>query len=85
MFFLPKGLFGQILGLWECYPVLILHTSQILGLVFGWETEEIYTWVLHINCSCIYEIDIRILNYPNWTTTAQVMVHFIPGTATTLF
>ena len=81
----PKGLFGRILGLWECCPVLILHTGWILGLVFSWEMEKIWTLVLHKNCSCICELDVRILNHLNWTTTAQVMLHFIPKTAIALF
>ena len=35
-----------------------------------------WTQVLHRNCSCIYELDVRLLNHPNWTSTTQVMVHF---------
>ena len=73
---------------WGCgnaAPVLILHTSWILGLVFDWETKGIWTQVFHSNFSCINELDVRLLNHPNWPTTTQVMVHLIHGTATTLF
>ena len=35
VYFYPKRLFGRILGLWECCPVLILHNGRILGLVFS--------------------------------------------------
>ena len=61
--------------LYDC-PILTLHTVQILGLVFSWETEVFFTRVLHRSCSCIYEIHVRLLNHPNWTSTAQVMVNF---------
>ena len=27
----------------------------------------------------IFELDVRLLNHQNWTSTAQVMVNFIPG------
>ena len=37
--------------------------------------------ILQGNCIPIYEIDVRILNHPNWTSIAQVMVRF-PGTTT---
>ena len=46
---------------------------------------EIWTQVIHRNCSCISELDVRLSNHPNWTTIAQVMVHFIPGTIAALF
>ena len=96
MFFCPKGLFGHVFfaligclaEFWGCgnaTPVLILHTGRILGLVFSWETKGIWTQVFHRNYICINELDGRLLNHPNWPTTAQVMVHFIHGTATTLF
>ena len=29
-----------------------------------------------INCSYICEIDVKLLNHSNWTSTAQVMVNF---------
>ena len=64
--------------IWECRSVLILYTSRILAPVFGWEIEGIWTRVLHRSCSCICELDVRLLNHPNWTSTAHVMVHF-PG------
>ena len=90
MFFCPKGLFGCVFcskGLfgsdfgdyWECCPVLTLHIVQNLGLVFGWETEGIWTHVLHRSYRCNCELDVRLLNNPNWTFTSQVMDHFIPG------
>ena len=45
---------------------------------FWLEKEGVWTSVLHGNCICNCELDVRILNYPNWTFIAQVMVHF-PG------
>ena len=57
-------------------PCLTLHTVRTLGLVFGWEMEGIGTRVLHRSCSCICELDVRLLNQPIQTSTFQVMVHF---------
>ena len=62
-------------------PVLTLYTVQILGLIFGWENEGIWTSFLPGNCSCISELDVRLLNHLKWTSTAQVMVHSIPEIA----
>ena len=36
-----------------------------LGLVFGWETEGIWTRVLHRSCGCICELDVRLVNHSN--------------------
>ena len=58
--------------------MLTLYSAFSLGLVFDWEKEEIWACVFHISCSCIYELDVRLLNHLNWTSTTQVMVHF-PG------
>ena len=41
------------------------HTFQILGLIFGQEKWGNWTSCLHGNCSCIIEIDVRLLNHPN--------------------
>ena len=46
-------------------PVLTIHTVQILGLIFDWEKEGIWAIILHRNCSCISELDVRLLNHPN--------------------
>ena len=35
-----------------------------------------FTRVLHRSCICIYELDVRLLNHPNRTSTTQVMVNF---------
>ena len=56
---------------------MTLYTVHILGLVFGWETEGIWTHVLHRSCGCNYEIDVRLLNQPIRTFTTQVMLHFL--------
>ena len=40
--FLPQGAVRPNFEIWECYPVLILHTGRILASVFGWETERIW-------------------------------------------
>ena len=74
-FFLPYGAIWPNFGIRECYPVLILHTGRILGQVFGWEIKGLWTHVHHRSCSCISELDVRVLNHPNWTSTAQVIVH----------
>ena len=55
-------------------PSLILRIDLTLGLVFGWEMKRIWPCVLHINYSHISELDVRLLNYPNQTSIAQVMV-----------
>ena len=56
------------------YPILIIHISQILGLVFGWEVKGIWQCVLQVNCIHINELDVRILNFSNRTSIAQVSV-----------
>ena len=56
------------------YPSLILCISQTLGLVFGWEIKKIWQYVLQVNCSRISELDVRLFNYPNWTSMAQVVI-----------
>ena len=61
----------------EMLLVLILCTCRILALVLGYETKGIWTQILHRNCSCICELDVRLLNHPNWTPKAQVMVHVL--------
>ena len=38
---------------------------SFLGLVSDWETEGIWTRVLHRSCSCICELDVRLLNHLN--------------------
>ena len=50
----------------DCHNLgcLIVYV-QNSGLVFGWETEEIWTRVLHRSCSCNCELDVRPLNRPN--------------------
>ena len=50
---------------------------MILAPVCSWENEGIWTRVLHRNCSYIYELDVRFLNHSNWTSTSQVIVHFL--------
>ena len=77
---LPTLVYSTIRGclsgfLYDC-PILTLHTVQILGLVFSWETEGFFTRVLHRSCSSIYELHVRLLNHPNRTSTVQVMVNF---------
>ena len=43
----------------------------------GFRLGNSWIQVLHRNCSCICELDVRFLNHPNWTSTTQVMVHFL--------
>ena len=71
---------AQVMVLFPGLPQLRLFNSlcQILGLVFGWETEGFWTHVLYRSCICIFELDNRLLNHLNWTSTTQVMVLF-PG------
>ena len=47
------------------------------GIGFGWENEGLWTHVLHRSCSCIYELDVRLLNHSNWTSTTHIMFHFL--------
>ena len=58
--------------------ILTLYIVQILGLIFDWEKEEIWSSVLHGNCIFNCELDVRFLNHQNWTSITQVIVHF-PG------
>ena len=74
--FLPQGAVWPNFEIWECCLILILHTGRTLAPVFDWETEGIWTRVLHRSCSCICELDVKLLNHPNWTSTTHVMVHF---------
>ena len=74
--FLPEGAVWLNFEIWECCPVLILHTGRILAMVFSWQTKGIWTRVPQRSCSYINELDVRILNHPNWTFTTHVMVHF---------
>ena len=76
--FLAQRAVWRNFEIWECCPILILHTGRILAPIFGRETEGIWTRVLHRSCICICELDVKILNHPNWTSTTHVMVHF-PG------
>ena len=45
---------------------------------FRLEKEGIWTSILLGNSSCNCELEVRLLNHPNWTSITQVMVHF-PG------
>ena len=67
----------------DCHSLgcLIVYV-QNLELVFGWKTEGIWTHILHRSCRYICELDVRLLNHPNWTSKTQVMVHLIPGITT---
>ena len=47
-----------------------LHYTFSLGMVFSLETKENWALVLHSSCSCNCELDVRILNHLNWTSTA---------------
>ena len=47
------------------------------GTNFRLEKDEIWTSVLHGNCSYNHELDVRLLNHPNWTSITQVKVHFL--------
>ena len=38
----------------------------------------IWTRIPQENCSYIRELDVRLLNHPNWTSITQVMIYF-PG------
>ena len=41
-----------------CCPALTPYIVQILGLIFGWEKEGIWTSVIHINYNCICKLDV---------------------------
>ena len=61
-------------------PQVALFWSNLLfiflGLLFGWEKVLIWTRILQVNCISIRELDVRLLNHPNWTFITQVMVYF---------
>ena len=59
-------------------PCFDLMKCLDFGTDFRLEKEGIWTSVLHGNCSCNRDLDVRLLNNPNWTSISQVMVHF-PG------
>ena len=60
------------MGMLPCFgPMKCLD----FGIDFLLEKEGIWTSVFHENCSCNCELDVRLLNHPNWTSIAQVMVH----------
>ena len=46
------------------------------GTDFQSEKEGIWTSVLHGNCNFNCELDVKLLNHPNWIFIAHVMVHF---------
>ena len=46
------------------------------GTDFRLKKEGIWIGFLHGNCICNCELDVRLLNHPNWTSIAQVTVHF---------
>ena len=53
----------------ELAPLRLLTVCvQVLGLISGWEKEKNWTSVLHGNCSCNCEIDVKFFNHPNWTS-----------------
>ena len=85
--FFPKGLFGCVFALrgslekfWamEMLPCFDPMKCPDFGTDFRLEKEGIWTSVLHVNCSCNFELDVRHLNQPNWTSIAQVIAYF-PG------
>ena len=47
------------------------------GIDFWLEKEGIWTSILHGNCSRNCELDVRLLNHPNWTSITPVMVYFL--------
>ena len=54
----------------------MLHMHNF-GDDFQLENEGNWASVLLVNCSCNCELKVRLLNYPNWTSIAQVMVRLI--------
>ena len=62
------------MGIVPCFdPICCLA----FGANFMLEKEIIWTSVIHEDCRLSCELEVRILNYPNWTSIAQVMVHLI--------
>ena len=75
MYFCPKGLFDKkkkkgVVGMMH------MHSFRA---DFRLEKKGIWTSVLLLNCFFNCELEVRLLNYPNWTSIAQVMVHLISG------
>ena len=77
MMFCSKGNVWLHFGTMGSYPILIIRIIQTLGLVFGREIKGIWQCVLQVNCSHISEIDVRLLNFQNRTSVAQVMVRLL--------
>ena len=50
-----------------CDVKMTPHIVQSLGLIFSREKWGNWTSIPHGNCSCISELDVRLLNHPNFT------------------
>ena len=70
------------MGIVPCFnPLLCL----VFGADFWLEKGRILTRILLGNCSCITELDVRLLNHPNLTSITQVMVYFLGLPQTAMF
>ena len=67
----------NFLGCWNAALFWPYETSRFWA-DFWLEKEGIWTSVFLRKCSCNCELEIRLLNHPNWTSITQVIVHF-PG------
>ena len=83
MFSTLRDCLGWIFGLLGMLSYFEPTHCPEFGTVFGWGMEEIWSRILYRSCICNCELNVRLLNHPNWTSTAQVMVHFILETVTT--
>ena len=68
-------LLHQVFIVLTCDVKMTPHTVQILKLIFGQEKWGNWTSFLHGNCSCISELDVRLLHHLIGPIT-RIMVHF---------
>ena len=69
----PRGMFGCILNYGKLPHFDPMHYPDF-RTGFLPRNKGIWSCVLHVNCSHISELDVRLLNYPNQTSIAQAMV-----------
>ena len=75
-FFSLKGCLEKywVMGIVPCFDPI---RCPFFGADFRLEKCRIWTCILQGNCSSIFEIEVRLLNHPNWTSISHVMVRFL--------
>ena len=64
------------MGIVPCFDLI---SCPVFRADFRLAKEGIWTSFLLVNCRFNFELEIRLLNYPNWTSIAQFMVRLISG------